>query len=83
MQRGDDAVRRVIEDTGLTPATAPNSKSCVTLKNGSYWRTGLPLLLKIVQPLLIQRGVMTGPPGATGPGSAWLFFWTSRPKPSE
>ena len=27
------------------------------MKNGSYWRTGLPLLLKIVQPLPTQRGL--------------------------
>ena len=53
------------------------------LKNGSYWRTGLPLLLKMVQPLPTQRGSTTGPPSTTGPGSAWIFFWISRPKPSE
>ncbi len=27
-----------------------NSKRWVSVKNGSYWRTGLPLLLKTVQP---------------------------------
>ena len=39
---------------GLTRVAA-NSKSCDVLKNGSYCRTALPLLLKIVQPLPIQR----------------------------
>ena len=53
------------------------------LKNGSYLRTGLPLLLKIVQPLPTQRGLTVGPPSTTGPGSACSFFWISRPKPSE
>ena len=77
-----------------------NSKRWVSVKNGSYWRTGLPLLLKTVQPLPTQRGltsfgVICGWPSAptmilpsasrvgTGPGSAWIFFWISRPKPSE
>ena len=71
------------------------------MKNGSYWRTGLPLLLKIVQPLPTQRGLtsfvrhhrlavgidddapVAGSRLGTGPGSAWIFFWISRPKPSE
>ncbi len=34
-----------------------NSKRWVSVKNGSYWRTGLPLLLKTVQPLPTQRGL--------------------------
>src|SRR5262249_37199434 len=69
--------------TEPTPWIFERSKRWVSLKNGSYCRTGLPLLLKIVQPLPTQRGLTAGPPGTSGPGSAWIFFWISRPKPSE
>ena len=37
-----------------------NSKFCDALKNGSYSRTGFPLLLKIIQPLPTQRGSKIG-----------------------
>ena len=71
MQRGDDALDRVVEQHRAdADCASPNSKWCVALKNGSYWRTGLPLLLKMVQPLPTQRGLTTGPPSTTGPGSA-------------
>ena len=29
------------------------------------------------------RGLTVGPPSLNDPGSAWIFFWISRPKPSE
>ena len=69
MQRRDDALERVVEEHGLTPMRTSNSKRCVSVKNGSYWRTGLPLLLKTVQPLPTQRGadgrrVICGRPSA-------------------
>ena len=85
MQRGNDALDRIVEqDRADADAARPNSKRWVALKNGSYWRTGLPLLLKIVQPLPTQRGLTIGAALLTsGPGSAWIFFWISRPKPSE
>ena len=53
------------------------------MKNGSYCRTGLPLLLKIVQPLPVQRGSTIGPPVDDRPWLACIFLWISRPKPSE
>ena len=45
-------------------------------KNGSYCRTGFPLLLKTVQPLPTQRGSTEGPPGVTG-------YTTGRPAVRE
>ena len=58
MQRGDHALDRVVEqhraDADLHAELEPMAWSW--LKNGSYWRTGLPLLLKTVQPLPTQRG---------------------------
>ena len=68
---------------GSRQPVCANSKPCAAVKNGSYWRTGLPLLLKMVQPLPTQRGSTSGPPSTSGPGSAWIFFWISRPNPSE
>ena len=72
MERRDHALDRVVAEDGadsdlhaeleLVPFVAS------WLKNGSYWRTGLPLLLKMVQPLPTQRGLTTGPPSTTGPG---------------
>ena len=85
MQRGDDAFDGIVEqhradaDAVIVELEAVG----VALKNGSYWRTGLPLLLNTVQPLPTQRGLTIGPPSTSGPGSAWIFFWISRPKPSE
>ena len=83
----DHALDRVVEQDGAHPDLVAELEVMAwvgsRLKKGSYWRTGLPLLLKIVQPLPTQRGSTTGPPSTTGPGSAWLFFWISRPKPSE
>ena len=78
MERGDDSLDRVITQNG-TDAHLHAELELVALvgswlKNGSYWRTGLPLLLKMVQPLPTQRGLMTGPLVDTGPGSAWIFF---------
>ena len=84
VQRRDHALDRVVEqDRADADVRTSNSKRWVSVKNGSYWRTGLPLLLKIVQPLPTQRGLTAGPPSTSGPGSAWIFFWISRPKPSE
>ena len=84
MQRGDDALDRVVEQDGADADLHAELEAMAwRLKNGSYWRTGLPLLLKMVQPLPTQRGLTTGPPSTSGPGSAWIFFWISRPKPSE
>ena len=60
-----------------------NSKPWVAVKNGSYCRTGWPLLFRIVQPLPTQRGSTTGPPSTSGPGSASALRWISRPNPSE
>ena len=45
-----------LPDADYLPTWLPNLKSCVSSKKGSYWRTGLPLLLKMVQPLPTQRG---------------------------
>ena len=49
---------------GLTPDSLSNSKEWESLKKGSYCRTGLPLLLKIVQPLPTQRGLAVGDAGS-------------------
>src|SRR5690348_8403619 len=38
----------------------------VALKNGSYWRTGLPLLLYTFSPVPTQRGLATGEFERTG-----------------
>jgi hypothetical protein len=58
VQRGDDALGRVVEQHRAdADGCTPNSKPCVALKKGSYCRTGLPLLLKMVQPLPTQRGL--------------------------
>src|SRR5688572_14253456 len=69
--------------TELTPAARPNRNACVSSKNGSYRRTGLPLLLNTVQPEATHRRSTRGPPSTTRPGSACDFIWISRPKPSE
>src|SRR4029453_18860925 len=37
----------------------------------------------MVQRLPTQRESTSGPPSTWGPGSAWIFFWISRPNPSE
>ena len=84
VQRGDDALDRVVEQHRADADLDAELEAVrVALKNGSYWRTGLPLLLKMVQPLPTQRGSTAAPPSTSGPGSAWIFFWISRPKPSE
>ena len=83
MQRRDHALDRVVEQRGADAHLIANRNAWVSSKNGSYCLTGLPLLLKIVHPLPTQRGATTGPPSTIGPGSAWIFFWISRPKPSE
>ena len=89
MERRDHAVHRVVEQDRADADVARRARMrACALKNGSYCRTGLPLLLKTVQPLPTQRGEgwISGPPSPsrrTGPGSAWIFFWISRPKPSE
>ena len=58
MQRGDDALDRVVEqDRADADLHAELEADGSSLKNGSYWRTGLPLLLKMVQPLPTQRGL--------------------------
>ena len=60
VQRGDDALDRVVEqdraDADLHAELEAVRICAWLLKNGSYWRTGLPLLLKMVQPLPTQRG---------------------------
>ena len=67
MQRGDDALDRVVEQHRAdADAHAELEARAWSLKNGSYWRTGLPLLLKMVQPLPTQRGLdRPGPPSAS------------------
>src|ERR1035441_782663 len=45
----------------VTPVLIANSKSRVELKKGSYCRTGLALLLRILQPELMKLGDQTAP----------------------
>ena len=46
--------------TGLPPTAEAHSNRCVAEKNGSYSRTGLPLLLKTIQPVPDQRDDTAG-----------------------
>ena len=68
---GDHPPDRVVEQHRADADRDVELEAVGAVKNGSYWRTGLPLLLKIVQPLPTQRGVATvrRPPSvASGPG---------------
>ena len=60
-----------------------NSNLCEALKNGSYWRTGFPLLLKIVQPLPTHRGLTSGPPRQGDRAQPEFSSGSCVPKPSE
>src|SRR5258707_9008182 len=68
--------------TGVTPTSSCTSPSAqqldLALKYGSYCLTALPLLLRTVFPLTIQRN---GPPVCSV--SAWLRFISTVPMPSE
>ena len=87
MQRGDDTLDRVVEEHRADADRHAELEVVAVVGELAEERLiladGLPLLLKMVQPLPTQRGLTTGPPSTSGPGSAWIFFWISRPKPSE
>src|SRR4051812_29138652 len=69
----------MIDVTPTSSCTSPSAQHVGrALKYGSYCLTGLPLLLKTVLPLTIQR---CGPPVTSG--SARLRFINTDPEPSE
>ena len=75
VQRGDDPFDGIVEQDRADPyADVELEFGGYRLKKGSYCLIGLPLLLKIVQPLPTQRGLTMGPPSTTEPGSACIFF---------
>ena len=82
MQRRDHAPGRIVEQDGADSACAANSKALVAEKNGSYCRTGLPLLLKIVQPEPTQRGETTGR-HVSGPAAACALLLDLAAETSE
>ena len=56
VQRRDHPLERVVEQHRAHADADVELERACRVKNGSYCRTGLPLLLKTVQPLPTQRG---------------------------